>query len=72
MMPPVKKKFRAVMLGFGELYSARASSTRRSRVRIFKGPAAFLNLKTSRDKAVEEGDVLLEANADPVALKFLD
>ncbi len=71
MMPPVKKKFRAVMLVFGELYSARASSTRRSRVRIFKGPATFLNLKTCY-KAVEEGDVPLEANADPVALKFLD
>jgi hypothetical protein len=36
----------------------------------FQGACGILELETSRGKAVEEGDVLLEANADPAALKF--
>jgi hypothetical protein len=38
----------------------------------FQRASSVLELKTSSDKAVEEGDVLLEANANPVALKLLE
>jgi hypothetical protein len=44
-IPPVKKKFKAVMLVLGELYPVSASRTSRSSVRILRGPLAFLNLK---------------------------